>query len=235
MSDYPDDEIADSTRIIGKRPGRDETTRHAERRPLQNDPTELIGRSKTAKTQPDTSDEPKTQVLGRPTRRVENKTQLFDRGELQGDLEEAADALTDPVVGWLVIVDGPGRGNYIPVGYGQNSIGRNQEERVCINYGDAQISRESHCFIVYEPHDREFTVLRGTSKGLSYLNQKVILEPRTIHSGELLRIGATTLRFMAFCGPEYDWHDGPLPSAKGPSLSARAAVADPSNPEDPTA
>jgi hypothetical protein len=220
MSDDSPDEIAESTRIIGKRPGREDTTRQAKRR-VDNDPTELMGRTGPTKTRADETEEPQTQVLGRPTRRSQG-TKLFGHDELPGVLEEAADALNDPVCGWLVIVDGPGRGNFIPVGYGQNTIGRNQGERICVNYGDEQISRESHCFIVYEPNEREFTVMRGMAKGLTYINQKVVLEPRPIHSGELLRIGATTLRFMAFCGPEYDWQDGPLTSPKAASPAARA-------------
>jgi hypothetical protein len=233
MSDYPDD-IAESTRIIGRRPGREETTRHAERRPpprVDNDPTEMLGRTAGSKTHPTESDEA-TKVLRPSPRPSAQGTRLFGKDELPGQLEEAADALSDPVVGWLVIVDGPGRGNYIPLGYGQNTIGRNQSERVSIDYGDAQISRESHCFIVYEPNDREFTVLRGMGKGLTYVNQKVVHEPRTIHSGELLRIGATTLRFMAFCGPEYDWQDGPLTALKAhPRTPAAEAAAQPAEGE----
>jgi hypothetical protein len=233
MSDYPDD-IAESTRIIGKRPGREEPTRRAERedrldrtdrsgpppRQARGDATELItqrtggggggGTGGGTRYEP-VNEEPSTQVLGRPG--SADRTRLFGQGEMQGAAGDA-DAMADPVVAWLVVVDGPGRGSSITLGYGQNSIGRGQSERVRIDFGDTQISRENHCFIIYEPNDREFTVLRGTGKGLSYLNQKVIIEPRPIRSGELLRVGATTLRFMAFCGPDYDWQDGPLPAAK---------------------
>ncbi len=30
----------------------------------------------------------------------------------------------DPVVGWVVVIKGPGRGTSVPLGYGMNSIGR---------------------------------------------------------------------------------------------------------------
>ncbi len=237
MSNDPD-EIADSTRIIGKRPGRrddsEPPTRSANRPdrtigapPAQSEwrsaPTEIMGRT-SGGPPPKRTESTATQVIGRSPNRNPEHTKVITPEELHAEIQGAADAMTDPVVGWLVIVDGPGRGNFIPVGYGQNTIGRDESERVRIDYGDNQISRQSHCFIVYESNERAFYVLRGTGKGLCHVNQRVVLEPRQIHSGELLRVGATTLRFMAFCGPEYDWQDGPLTS---PKANPPAPAADP--------
>jgi hypothetical protein len=50
----------------------------------------------------------------------------------------------EPVVGWLVITSGPGRGQSLQLGYGMNSIGRNEAQRVSLDFGDEEISRENH-------------------------------------------------------------------------------------------
>lgn len=199
------DDFANKTRMI-KRPG---ASGGPPPRRGYDDKTDIIGRQERSyeghRQEPTNSGE--TRMIARPKPAVPG-TEVVGRDALQG--ASADDALNDPVVGWLVIVAGPGRGNALPIFYGQNSIGRESDQRVALTYGDKQISRDNHCTIIYEPTEREFYVVKGNAKGLSYLNGKVILESRPIHSGELLRIGVTTLRFVAFCGPAFDWQDGPL-------------------------
>ena len=115
--------------------------------------------------------------------------------------------LQDPVVGWLVIIAGPGKGNFRRLGYGQNSVGREQGERACLDFGDENISRKGHCFVIYDPRERQFTLRPGDGANLTYLNGKLLSESRQIRSGDKIEIGQTTLRFVPLCGPDFDWHD----------------------------
>lgn len=118
-----------------------------------------------------------------------------------------AGAAEDPVVGWLVVVGGPGRGNFCRLGYGQNSLGRDPEERARINFGDASISRKAHCFVIYEPRTRSYTLRPGDGANLTYLNGVMISESRPLQSGDLIEIGQTILRFVPLCGPDFEWHE----------------------------
>src|SRR5262245_51039759 len=43
---------------------------------------------------------------------------------------------SDPVAGWVVVVRGPGKGNFCPVFVGMNSVGRDAGQRVALNFGD---------------------------------------------------------------------------------------------------
>jgi pSer/pThr/pTyr-binding forkhead associated (FHA) protein len=95
----------------------------------------------------------------------------------------------------------------VRLGYGQNSIGRDRDERVSIDFGDASISRKKHCFIIYEPRKREYILRPGDSANLAYLNGGLVSESTPITDGNLIEIGATTLRFVPFCGPDFDWQD----------------------------
>lgn len=122
--------------------------------------------------------------------------------------EESGDA-PDPVVGWLVVLSGPGRGNARAIGYGQNSVGRDPEERISLAFGDASISRSKHCFIIYEPRKREYILRPGDGANLTYLNGALVSEPQPMKAGDLVEAGKTTLRFVPFCGPEFDWQEQP--------------------------
>lgn len=56
----------------------------------------------------------------------------------------------DPVVGWLVVVGGPGIGSYRPVFEGNNTIGRSTSNRIPIDFGDDAISGEEQAYIRYD-------------------------------------------------------------------------------------
>jgi hypothetical protein len=119
----------------------------------------------------------------------------------------------DPVVGWLVVMAGPGRGNSVKLGYGQNSVGRDREERVRVDFGDGSISRKRHCYIIYEPRKRQYILRAGDSANLTYLNGELVSETMPLTGGNLIEIGKTTLRFVPFCGADFDWQDEPAAPA----------------------
>jgi hypothetical protein len=111
----------------------------------------------------------------------------------------------DPVVGWLVVTTGPGRGRALQIAPGANTIGRGANQNVCLNFGDEQISRERHAVVIYDPPARKFYLQSGDARGLTYLEDKIVLAPVELEDRSTITIGETRLRFVAFCGPEFDW------------------------------
>ena len=92
----------------------------------------------------------------------------------------ADDPMKDPPVGWLAIVDGPGKGRVLTLGTGRNFIGRDPTAQVSLDYGDAQISRFNHSSITYEPRSRKFYVQPGSGRNLTYVDdQPVAGAPRS--------------------------------------------------------
>jgi hypothetical protein len=112
-----------------------------------------------------------------------------------------------PVVGWLVVVKGPGRGKALPLGYGMNPIGREPAgNRVCLPFGDEEISRKKHAILTYDPRGRKFYLQHGDSTNLTYLGDAPVLSPTLVEGGETIRIGRETeLRFVPLCGEDFDW------------------------------
>jgi hypothetical protein len=142
----------------------------------------------------------RTQGSGAPTPIVpmpEAKTQFVR--------DETFDA--EPVAGFLVVVNGPGRGGFRPVYVGMNSVGRDAGQRVCLDFGDEAISREEHAFITYDEEQRCFFLQHGGKANLVRLEEQPVLSPVALKANALIRIGRTTLRFFPFCGPDFSWGD----------------------------
>jgi hypothetical protein len=111
-----------------------------------------------------------------------------------------------PVVGWLGVVEGPGRGKSVTLGYGMNTIGRESGNRVSLAFGDTQISRNKHATLTYDPRGRKFFIQHGDSTNLTYVGEQPVLSPVLLNSGDLIRLGDTTvLKFIPLCGDDFNW------------------------------
>jgi hypothetical protein len=142
-----------------------------------------------------------------PEKDTDSDTKIF-RPSTKGSqgVEGQSDTfVTEPVVGWLVIVDGPGKGNYVKLGFGMNAIGRSLESRVSIDYGDDQISRENHALLTYDTKNRKFYIQHGGGANLTYLGESPVLQPYELKGNEVISIGNTKLYFVPFCGPNFNW------------------------------
>jgi hypothetical protein len=112
---------------------------------------------------------------------------------------------TNPVVGWLVVVDGPGRGKDLSFAVGMNAIGRGDDNDVVVDFGDDEIVSEAHAYIVYDEEGRSFHATHAGQNSVVRLNNEPLLEAKGIKSGDQLRIGQTTLRLVTLCGADFDW------------------------------
>jgi hypothetical protein len=129
-------------------------------------------------------------------------TRLVTPTESTGQAKDRSD---DPVVGWLVILAGPGRGSAVELGYGMNIVGRGETNRVSLDFGDEQISGEDHFRIAYDQVSRDFHLIPGKGSNLLYVNGKALLTPELLSAMTDIRVGATTMRFVPLCTAEWDW------------------------------
>lgn len=121
--------------------------------------------------------------------------------------ESGSKARFDPVVGWLVVRAGPGRGEFRAVRYGQNAIGRGADQRIQLDIGDEKISREAHAYVVYDEQQRKFFVKDGGKSNIVRRNGEPVLAPMELMHEDILVIGDTELQFVAYCGAKFDWLD----------------------------
>lgn len=141
----------------------------------------------------------------------EDKTRVYRPGagkRQQPDssaIPSHADAMDDPPVGWLVVVQGPGQGQVVTLGNGVNTIGRAPSERVCLDFSDTLISRQRHALITYDPKGKKFYVQQGDGTNLTYIGDTPVLTPTELEEFSKIQMGETVLLFVPLCGERFDW------------------------------
>jgi hypothetical protein len=114
----------------------------------------------------------------------------------------------DPVVGWLVVVGGPGLGSFRPIYEGNNAVGRASSQRIPIDFGDNTISSEEQAYIRYDSMDRSFLFVPNLAKtNVVAVNNKRPTGAIKLELMDVITMGRTQLAFVPFCGEEFDWSE----------------------------
>lgn len=141
--------------------------------------------------------------------RVKTRIIGFHSGSAESDVFGARQAAPSAVAqfpaGWLVVVDGPGRGASFAIGAGVSTIGRGADQTVCLDFGDTSVSRENHASVAYDDEQNRFFVGHGGKSNIVRRNGNPVLATEELTHADLIRIGKTTLRFVALCGPDFTW------------------------------
>ena len=112
----------------------------------------------------------------------------------------------DPVVGWLICIEGPGRGSDYRLHAGYNYIGREQGD-VRIS-GDQQISRQNHAMVAFDEETCTYFVGPSAGRNLIRVNGKPVLNPVELQNYDVITIGTTKVMFVGLCGPHFSWRKG---------------------------
>lgn len=117
----------------------------------------------------------------------------------------------DPVVGWLVAIDGPAKGKDFRVFCGNNSVGRDPACRIYIQE-DRAIHRGIHTTIVYDPEENGYHIVpNALVKSLvrverpSVGNKDLLLQPVPLEPFSIIHMGASQLMFVPFCNELFKW------------------------------
>jgi FHA domain len=112
----------------------------------------------------------------------------------------------DPVVGWLVCIEGNDRGRDFRIRSENNFVGRSEQMDICIP-GDEGISRENHAIITFDPKHNSFTLSPGNARGIVYLNGEAVHSPADLGPYFEIQMGSTRLMFVPFCGDRFQWEE----------------------------
>jgi pSer/pThr/pTyr-binding forkhead associated (FHA) protein len=129
-----------------------------------------------------------------------NETRIVRQGETGSGqaLDDISTQLirdkSNAVVAKLTITDGPGAGNAVSIFSGTNQIGRGDDMRVQINFGDDTISRQQHAVITFDMKNLEVRIYDGGRPGGLWVNGERITADAQVKLGDLIRLGETTLR-----------------------------------------
>ncbi len=110
----------------------------------------------------------------------------------------------EPVVGWVVTIEGPSKGQDYRITPERNFIGRSEKNDIRIP-DDETISRENHAIVSYNPKINVFRLLPGDSRGLVYLNDEEVFTPSALEAYDVIQLGQTKLMFVPFCSDKFKW------------------------------
>ena len=175
-----------------------EIARKAKSQNLDDDKTQLVTRNRS----------PQTTTTATPAV-DDNRTRVYREGSSQGAAAPAAilGNMDDPPVGWLVSIDGPGKGSVLTLGIGMNTVGRGDEPRISIPFSDDEISRGKSFSIAYDEKNSQFLLLPGEGKTLVYVEGQPVLQRVEMTAHMVFQIGQTSFRFVPLCGPDFDWNN----------------------------
>lgn len=134
----------------------------------------------------------------------DEKTVYFEDVETQyAEAPEYVEPV-EPVVGWLVCMEGMDKGAHFILKAGTNNLGRSVNMDVSIR-NDVHISRDRHSILTYDEGGREFFIAPGIGQGITYVNDKPVLSAQKLNEGDCIRMGKTKLIFIPLCSVEFGW------------------------------
>ncbi len=135
----------------------------------------------------------------------ENKTVAIGFGPKKEKLDN------DPVCGWLVCVEGKGKGKDYRIYGRNNTIGRDEKMDICIK-DDPAISREKHARLAYDMKHNTFNLIPAEATNNPYVNDEPVYVPTKLEAYDVIELGESKFVFVPFCCDRFTWQNA---STKG--------------------
>ena len=110
----------------------------------------------------------------------------------------------EPVVGWLVCVEGPEVGKDYRL-YGRiNTIGRAEGNDVVLAQ-EHTVSQKNHVRLAYDAKHNNYQLIPGDGSNVTYLNDEPLYVPQRLNAYDVLEMGETKLMFIPLCNDRFRW------------------------------
>ena len=109
--------------------------------------------------------------------RTEPKNSISDTGKTVGVFQKKMSF--EPVVGWLVCIEGKEKGKDYRIYGKNNTIGRDERSDICLK-GDNAISRENHAKLAYDHKHNNFHIIPADGANPVYLNDDPVYVPKSL-------------------------------------------------------
>lgn len=113
----------------------------------------------------------------------------------------------EPIVGWLVCIEGPEKGKDFRIYAKNNTIGRSERMDIYIKY-DPTISRENYAKLAYDEKHNAFHLVPADSANNIYLNDEPVYVPVKLKMYDMIEFGEYKFVFMPFCNENFTWQNG---------------------------
>ena len=110
----------------------------------------------------------------------------------------------EPVVGWLVCVEGPEVGKDYRLFGRINAIGRAEGNDVVLAQ-EHTVSQKNHVRLAYDAKHNNFQLIPGEGTNVTYLNDEPLYVPQKLNAYDVLEMGDTKLIFVPLCNERFRW------------------------------
>lgn len=117
---------------------------------------------------------------------------------------ESTSTLQRKTIGWLVCMKGNMLGESFILYDGKNYIGRSPNMNICLSK-EPTVSRENHACILYDSETNLTTIVPGTTKNNTLLNDTELTDTMILSDRNLIQLGDCVLLFVAFCNATFIW------------------------------
>lgn len=112
----------------------------------------------------------------------------------------------DPVVGWLIILNGESKGRDYRLHSDNNFIGRSSEMDVNLEH-DSTVSRENHAVLAYDSKLHQFVLSAAGGRAIIRVNDEPVYNITKLKDYDKIEIGETIMLFRSLCGDDFSWND----------------------------
>jgi len=112
----------------------------------------------------------------------------------------------NPVLGWLVCVQGRKQGKDFRLTQEDNYIGRAASNDVCLDF-DETISRDTTLTITYIKQSRVFRLNTEQSRNPVMVNGSPVMAELYLRDRDVISVGNTQLKLICFCDASFAWEN----------------------------
>ena len=110
----------------------------------------------------------------------------------------------NPVVAWLVCIEGPDKGKDYRLYNKINSIGRSADNDVVLDK-ERTVSQKSHARLAYDARHNDFQLIPSDATNIVYVNDAPLYVPHLLKPYDVIEFGGTKLMFIPFCTEQFQW------------------------------
>ena len=104
--------------------------------------------------------------------------------------------------GWLVVVEGPGTGEWFPLERGMTHVGSGEAQTVQLDFGDAGVAPDCHAALDYDEDRHGFVVSSDKAFRVNGMEQSGAV---ALRDGDVFTVSGTSLRLVALCSQNFHW------------------------------
>ena len=110
----------------------------------------------------------------------------------------------EPVVGWLVCIEGPEKGKDYRLLARINTIGRDQNNDVVLE-SEQTVSQRDHARVAYDAKHNNYQMIPGSGHNITYVNDMPLYVPQMLNAYDVIEFGETKLLFIPLCTDRFSW------------------------------